>query len=563
MRIISLFIIFSGLALSQDILGGQIHGYFEANGQYYREDSTINAPDVPESFLNNNFLNMIYTNDNVELGFRVESYQNPLLGFERRWEGEGIMYRYVTYRSDLIDVTAGNFYEQFGTGMIMRSYEERNLGIDNTIDGIRFKFRPTQGVELTGLYGRARDYWELSDGIVRGVDLNVSLNDLFLSENSNNEFFYNNLFSIGGSVVSRYQEDNSSLYNFPENVLAYSTRFSAIGNFYSLDAEYMFKYNDPLIANEYNFATGQGIKLLGALYGDGMSINFNYHYIDNLDSRVDRDRTLLELPLNFIPPLTRQQTLLLATVFPYGTQPVGETGIGIDGAYKFKRGSKLGGKYGTQLGFNFSTVSDLDRTVVLDEERGLPVDYNSNFLSPGDSIYYRELNIDFSKRITKNFKLGLYYINAQYNRDVNEQKSGYGYVFTNIAIAEGTYKFWDDWALRVELQHLWYEDEGRFEKKLEEQPDLIDNQNGDWVAATVELTIAPHYYFTYVHQYNYGNADEDLRVHYPTANITYVYDATRFMIGYSRIRAGLLCVGGICRLVPSSNGYNFTISTSF
>lgn len=563
MKKLLLLILFPSIyAFAIDFGGGQIHGYFEANGQYYRKDSLIGAPDVPEQFLNNNFLNLIYTNDNVEVGFRYESYQNPLLGFDPRFEGQGIPYRYVSYRSDLIDVTAGNFYEQFGTGMIFRAYEERNLGIDNTIDGIRVKFRPFLGMELTALYGRAREFWDLSDGIIRGANLDFVLNDIFPSMG------YSNIFSLGGSVVSRYQEDNSAVLNLPENVLTYAVRGSAIGDFYSLEAEYMYKYNDPIATNNFVFNSGQGVKLLGAIFKKGMSLNFNYHYVQNIDFRVSREAVLLNLPMNFIPPLTRVQTQLLATIFPYGTQPNGETGIGVDGGYKFERGSLLGGKYGTQVGFNYSIVYGLDSTAnnIVDPTNPTStrlIDYDVNFMTPGDSLFYHEFNFDFSKRISKDLKIGLNYINAQYNRELNEGKLGWSYVYTNIIIGEATYKFSSDYALRLELQHLWYDDRGALQRDIDAGKAVNDPQNGNWVAGTAEFTIAPHYYFSYIHQYNYTNINEDLRVHYPTANFTYVYDATRFMIGYSRIRSGLLCVGGVCRVVPSSNGFNFTISTSF
>ena len=40
----------------------------------------------------------------------------------------------ATYTIDGLEITAGNFYEQFGSGLIFRSYEEKGLGIDNAMD---------------------------------------------------------------------------------------------------------------------------------------------------------------------------------------------------------------------------------------------------------------------------------------------------------------------------------------------------------------------------------------------------------------------------------------------
>src|SRR5947207_9309472 len=108
-----------------------ISGNFEVDGQIYKADSAIEAPEVPEKFLNNAFLNSNYVNGNFKAGLRYEEYLGPLIGFDERYRGSGITYRFAQYSVDRIDITAGNFYDQFGNGLIFRCYEERSLGIDN------------------------------------------------------------------------------------------------------------------------------------------------------------------------------------------------------------------------------------------------------------------------------------------------------------------------------------------------------------------------------------------------------------------------------------------------
>ena len=46
-------------ASAQELGGGGIHGNFEFNAQYYRTDSAIGAPAVPEKLLSNGFANFI------------------------------------------------------------------------------------------------------------------------------------------------------------------------------------------------------------------------------------------------------------------------------------------------------------------------------------------------------------------------------------------------------------------------------------------------------------------------------------------------------------------------
>ena len=155
---------FIGLMAQQD---GQIHGNFQIDAQYYRPDSIIGAKGVPEKILSNAFANLIYTKGNFTAGVRYESYINPMLTFEN-YEGQGIPYRYAQYATDNLDVTVGSFYEQFGNGLIFRSYEARNLGYDNAMDGVRLKFSPTDGVFIKGVIGKQRFYWDKGPGLLRG-----------------------------------------------------------------------------------------------------------------------------------------------------------------------------------------------------------------------------------------------------------------------------------------------------------------------------------------------------------------------------------------------------------
>ena len=119
----------------QDV--GTISGSLQSDIQTYTQDTLIGAPEVPERILSNTFFNLLFTRGKFTAGIRFESYQGPLLGIDPRYgtsgngTGLGIPYRFAKYADDNFEVTAGNFYEQFGSGMILRTYEERNLCFDN------------------------------------------------------------------------------------------------------------------------------------------------------------------------------------------------------------------------------------------------------------------------------------------------------------------------------------------------------------------------------------------------------------------------------------------------
>ena len=195
--------LFSLTSYAQSILGGKVTGNFQMDIQASKEDSIIGAEKVNEKLLSNAFANINYTSGDFSAGLRFESYLNPILGFDAQYKGVGIPYRYASYKKDYLEVTVGNYYEQFGNGLIFRSYEERNLGLDNAMDGLRIVAKPVSGVSIKGVIGKQRYYWEdiwkNNNGLIRGLDAEISLNDLITKLNSNEKKAVFN-----HSVISKY-----------------------------------------------------------------------------------------------------------------------------------------------------------------------------------------------------------------------------------------------------------------------------------------------------------------------------------------------------------------------
>ena len=542
----SVLILISNQIYSQEFSDGNISGNFQFEAQTYKADSIIGAPAVDEQLLSNAYLNLIYRTSKFEAGLRYENYLNPILGFDTRYKGQGISYRYATYNADFIDITVGDFYEQFGSGMIFRAYEERALGFDNAVDGIKIKARPSEGVEITGLIGKQRYFWNKGDGIIRGGNIDIMVNSLF--ENLLPESFG---LTLGGSVVSRFQEDLDPKYKLPENVLAYSTRLGLTTSDLNLDIEYGYKYNDPNSGNKYNYNPGQGLIITSSYSGDGFGLVLSAHRLDNMDFRGDRNARGNELAVNFIPPLSKQHVYALAAVYPFATKPNGEAGVQAEMTFKLPKKTWLGGKWGTAVNINFSAVNSIDTT------RTSQYRYDSPFFSVGDRLYFRDINIDLTRRITDDFKLGVTYLNMIYDKDIMENEGAplFGKVYSNILILDGTFKINDEHSIRIEAQHLWSTQDSAIVEN--------DNINGNWAHLLAEYTIAPNWFFSVYDQYNYGNAAEENQVHYLNGSIAYLTGSTRVQLSYGRQRGGIICVGGICRAVPASNGFYLSVSSSF
>lgn len=541
------------LLFAEDPLStARVSGNFQVDGQYYLKDKDIGAQDVPEDFLSNSFIFVNYNLGGFSAGFRYEAYLNPMLGFDPLYKGSGFAYRYAEFKSEEIDITAGNFYEQFGSGLIFRAYEERQLGFDNSVDGARIKFRPADGIEITGLIGKQRTFWNLGAGIVRGGDFNMQVNDVFTG------FLPDDLqLKLGASVISKYQPDQESYYNLPENVLAWAARANLTGSDFNFEAEYAYKNPDPNATNKFNFNPGHGLILSGSYFTEGFGVNLNLHGIDNMGFRSDREVKGNILNMNFIPPLTKMQGYSLANIYPYATQMNGEIGFQAEVTYTFPKNSFFGGEYGLTVNANYSRVQTID-TAMIDE-----FTYESTWMNPLDvfspdrRLLFQEASLELNKKFSSDLKTKLTFILGLYNKDVLEKEGAveFGMVNSFGAIFEFTLKTASKEALRMEFQHLLADQDLKLE-----QP---DNNNGSWLTVLAEYTVAPHWYFTIMDEYNYDNDFGDKRLHYYNLSTAYIVNSTRVSLSFGRQRGGLICVGGICRPVPAANGLSFSITSSF
>lgn len=534
----------SGLYAQNNIDLGQVHGNFQMDAQYYREDTLIGAPDFPEDIGSNSFLNLIYTRGGFEAGMRYEAYLPTQQGFTRN-TGSGIPYRYARYRGNRIDVTAGTIYEQFGSGMILRTYEEWGLGWDNSLDGVRIKGEPLKGLRLTGLIGRQRNAQankveNLSAGLVRGVDADWSINESFDSLAS-----AKTRLSVGAGFVSRYQADSDPILVIPENVAAFSTRMNLSRGGFNIQAEYAQKVNDPSSVNNSIYKQGTGILVQTSYAKPGLGVSLQWKRIDNMDFRSDRGALGNNLLLNFLPPQTKQHTYRLATLMPWATQPLGEWSMQAEVLYRFKKGSLLGGKYGTNVTFNFSRINALDKTATVNPYEG----YTTEFVGKMDSVLFQDINLEVSHKFSKKFKASASLLYFNYDQSLFNQLTGFKSsedVSASVQILDMSYKLKRKHTLRLELQHA-----------------LTQQEFGSWAMALVEYTFAPRFFVAVFDEYNYGNAEEAKQLHYFSGLAGVNIDKYRFQVGYGRQRAGVLCVGGVCRFVPASNGVTLSIVGTF
>lgn len=521
---------------------GRLSGNFQLDAQLYKADSLIGADAIPEKMALNTYSNIRYDQGNFSAGVRFEGYMNTLQGFDPGYDGVGLPYLFARYRFDDLDFTVGDFYEQFGSGILLRTWEDKFLGVDNALRGVRVKYTPHEGIYLTGLVGKQRLFWEEGPGLVRGLDGDIRLNDLIPSLKDKMS-----MISLGGSFVSKYQPDNDPIYILPENVGSWAYRFNFTRGAFHLDSEYAGKINDPSADNNFIYKPGNSFVANASYSVTGLGINVSAKRVDNMSFRSDRTENLNKLMIGYLPPISKNFTYSLMNVYPYSSQPNGEMGIQGEISYNIRRGTKLGGKYGTQISLNFSMVNSLNK-VALNDTTDIgsngTLGYTSDFFKLGEDVFYRDINAEISRKLSKKWKVSGIYQHIVYNQLVMEGKGGL--INANLAIVDVTWKLKSKHAIRTEIQGLWTEDD-----------------KGDWAMLLLEYSISPNWFFSVSDQYNYGNSDEEMRVHYLYSSFGYVKDANRIQLSYGKQREGILCVGGVCRNVPAMNGFTLSITSSF
>lgn len=539
-----------GAARAQGIMGGHVTGNIQLDGQMSREDTVIGADDVPEKLLMNARADILYTNGAFSAGLRFEMYQNPLLGFDPQYKGQGLANYFVAYNGERLSVTAGNFYDQFGSGMILRAYEDRYLGLDNALLGFNIQYRPVNGVVLKALAGKQRIYWGYGDGLVRGIDGEVSLNSVIKALNDS-KF----RLTLGAGFVSKYEADENIVFpdnpeyrlNLPLNVGAGAVRMDLGYGRWNLQAEYARKGQDPSIMNNYIYRPGEALMLNLTYSQRGFSANVQAKHVDNMSFKSVRSQTGEMLYINYIPAINKQHTYAFLSMYPYATQVAGENGLQADLMYRIKKDTWLGGKYGTDIHLNGSVITGLDTSYI----GGAGTDgYTASWTSFGE-LYYADISLEVARKLSKSVKLTATYAYQLFNPVVEGHASDLYH--NHVVVADVSWKINKKHSLRFEGE--WMGSDSRYDPAHGH----TDRRAGDWIMGLVEWSIGTHWFVSASDQYAYNDGIGN----YYNLSVGYTLGASRFQLGYGKQREGLLCIGGVCRQVPASNGLTFSLTTSF
>ncbi len=526
-------------AFTLEFFGQNISGGLLSTVQFYQDDSLTHFQAPEGKWRSMHFFDVKYNGEFWEAGVQFESYlPSALIGYNPELKGHHFTNYYIRFQKNNWDVTAGYIYDQFGSGMLFRTWEDRLLGINNALAGARVKYTFSKGPSFTFISGNPRVGIRLSESNITGIYSQFNLKDFF--ENLPGIHFH-------GGVISRIQKPEND--KVPESVELYSVGLSTSLKNFNIGFEYTYKSSDALYANgvllDRVLFDGDAYLVKAGYFRRGFGTNLTLRRAENIQLYAQRDLegNLYNIGLvNYVPALTKLHDYSLANIYVYTSQTgislnenkVGEIGFQWDTYFKLKRKTWYGGKYGTRVAINWSRWHGL-------KAQFNPVlgNYTRPFAEPGE-LYFQDVNIEVKRKINKKIKSAFTLIKQDYNQLRIE---GHGsMVHDLIAIADGSYRLPHFSSLRLEVQHLWT----RQDKK-------------NWLAAGFEYNHHGRWGIFLTDMYNYG----DTKIHYYNVGFAYTDKGNRLGISYARQRGGLICVGGVCRYVPPNKGLQMNLSVKF
>lgn len=524
---------------SKGVNQGSLSGSLEANGNFFVKDSSIGAANTPQYerqfYSADAWLNLNYNNYGFDVGVRFDIFNNSyLLNPQGSYTAVGIGRWYLKKKINKLSIYGGYIYDQIGSGMIFRAYEERPLAIDNALYGLHLSYQIARDWKVKAFTGRQKQQFSTYESILKGAAIdgfftpsdssrwsiapgfgvvNKTLSDNQMAQVINTLKTYHPNDSIGAN----YQTYAFSLYN---TLTAGDFTWYVEGAYKTHEV-----FRDPkaekttlggdISTDKFVNKSGTSIYTSVSYAHDNFGITLEGKRTENFTFRADPFATLNRGTINFLPPMTRVNTYRLKTRYLPATQELGEIAAQGDVRYKFSKA--------WSAGFNFSYIDDLKKTKL-----------------------YREYDFEINYKHNRKWTLTAGLQMQEYNQDIYQEKPGVPMVKTITPYAEWLYKFNSSHSIRVEAQYM-----------------DTKQDYGSWLFVLAEYSIAPRWTFAVSDMYNTLPKKTSEGYHYPSVLAFFTYGPSRFSFGYVRQVEGIVCTGGICRLEPAFNGVKLTINTLF
>jgi hypothetical protein len=275
-----------------------------------------------------NWFNLNYSYGNFKTGLRYEVFQpndiNPAVN-RGKVNYSDISFKYLEYeigeKKSKINTIIGNYYTTFGRGLLLKIYEDRNVRVDNNLQGIKFEAN-FNNFRLKAVSGMAENSKAERKDVLRGFDA---------------EFRGIDKLNLGFSVVS-----NQPYFEEFKPTTLFSGRFAYKFDFFDIYTEYGIKKNSQLEDNLNQNYVGKAIYSNLNFYIKDFSISTEFKYYDNF-KLTSYDGTII---YNTPPSLTFDYSYILLNRHPFSLNHNNEVGFHISADYLVNDENKLTVNYG-------------------------------------------------------------------------------------------------------------------------------------------------------------------------------------------------------------------------
>lgn len=526
---------------------GQFSGSFDANVNFFIEDEKIGAANTPQYDENligiETWINLKYQRGAFDAGVRFDIFRNSnLLNPTDAYSDYGLGRFYIARKWDKFDITAGYIYDQIGSGIIFKAYEERALLLDNALVGLRTRYTINDTWNLNVFGGKQKNLFDVFDAWLYGG----RLEGFIVPKNSDAKWTLSPGIGVVAKTLNDEQVDlladvlgsytpDDFIDEVPYTNLAvtvYNTLQSGPISWYIEGAykseEAFYHILEP--RSLWNGGESVGKFVLEPGYvaytalnytAKGFGASLELKATENFNFRADPFASLNRGLIHYLPPMMRFNTYRLTSRYAAATQDLGELAGQLELSYRqsAERSYLL----------NFSNITDLD-----------------------GELLYREVLAEatFKKPRKSSLITGLQF--QWYDQELYQGKTGAPTVMAITPYIDYLNKIGKKQSIRCELQYMH-----------------TKQDFGSWIFGLVEVGLAPHWIFEISDMWNIvpyedsaGNQKND-PLHYPTFGVTYTTGSNRFSARYVKQVEGIVCSGGICRLEPAFSGVRLQVSSQF
>jgi hypothetical protein len=510
--------------------GGTLTGDLMMNQNFYQRDSVIGADNPLYNHYKGGgegWLGLRYSNYGFTGYLRLDVFNNsnlkdPVAG--TGFTGFGIGAWSISKEVKGLTITGGYIYDQIGSGIIFRAYEDRGLLIDNALEGLHLKYKLDDHITVKAFTGQQKNYFDRTASIIKGASAE---GDYQLGSNVH--------ITPGVGVVNRTLDEASHL-SLSQTVASYGdSSFTPLYNTYAFTG-----YNTLSAGNftwyvEGAYKTHEAIQNLNNSLSDksgnvefttlgyavkGFALNVTAKRTENfvMDAATPAARTPNSGMINWQPIVAQIRTQRLIARYTPASQDLSEKAV--------------------------------NANMLVSPNPGLDLNFSGTYINTLDNLaLYREGYFEANIRNVKNFLIDIGAQYMFYNQAFYQGHPGAPNIKAFTPFTEVTYLINKKQSVKVQAQYM-----------------QTKQDNGSWAFLQVEYSIAPKWGFAVSDMYNVQPSVYDPKYkgqHFYNFFISRTQGANRLSIAYVKQVDGINCTGGVCRYEPGFSGFKLSLTSSF